>query len=238
MKKLYTGVWLCLLVGMTGPASGQAVATTGTDIKDEIEQVTKAAQVFREIMGAPDNAIPQRILDDADCIAVFPDVIKAAFGVGGRGGRGVAICRTANGWSAPAYLNVGGGSVGFQIGVESTDYVMLFMTPEGARSLIESNVKLGGSISVAAGPIGREAGAATDLKLNAQILSYSRSKGLFAGAALEGAVIETANNDMRDVYGPNVTARSVLFDGTVTAPRQLTEFAGTVEKYTPGMVRK
>ena len=238
MKKLYTGLSLCLLVALTGPAYGQAVATTGTDIKDEIEQVTKAAQVFREIMSAPDKAIPQRVLDDADCVAVFPDVIKAAFGIGGRGGRGVAICRTANGWSAPAYLNVGGGSVGFQIGVESTDYVMLFMTPEGARSLIESNVKLGGSISVAAGPVGREAGAATDVKMNAQILSYSRSKGLFAGASLEGAVIETADGDMRDVYGPNVTSRSVLFDGTVTAPKQLTAFANTVEKYTPGMVRK
>ena len=129
-------------------------------------------------------------------------------------------CRTADGWSAPAYLNVGGASFGFQIGVESTDYVMLFMTPESARSLLQNNIKLGGNISVAAGPIGREAGAETDLKLNAQILSYSRSKGLFAGAALEGAVIETADGDMRDVYGPNVTAKAVLFDGTVKAPRK------------------
>lgn len=238
MKKLYTGLCLCLVVGTAGLAHGQAVATTGTDIKDEIEQVTKAAQVFREIMSAPDKAIPRRILDDADCVAVFPQVIKAAFGIGGSGGRGVAICRTAKGWSAPAYLNVGGGSFGAQIGVESTDYVMLFMTPEGAKSLMETNVKLGGSISVAAGPVGREAGAATDLKLNAQILSYSRSKGLFAGAALEGAVVETANGDMRDVYGPSVTAKAVLFDGTVTAPAQLTAFAKTVETFTPGMVRR
>lgn len=238
MKNLYRGLSLCLFLGMTGPAYGQAVATTGTDIKDEVEQVTKAAQIFREIMSAPDKAIPQRILDDADCIAVFPTVIKAAFGIGGSGGRGVAICRTSAGWSAPAYLNLGGGSFGFQIGVESTDYVMLFMTPEGAKSLIETNVKLGGNVSVAAGPIGRDAGAATDAKMNAQILSYSRSKGLFAGAALEGAVIETADRDMQDVYGANVSARTVLFEGTVTAPKPLTEFANTVEKYTPGMVRK
>ena len=115
------------------------------------------------------------------------------------------------GWSAPAYLNVGGASFGLQIGAEATDYVMLFMTPESARSLLETNIKLGGNVSVAAGPIGREAGAATDLKLTSQILSYSRSKGLFAGAALEGAVIETADKDMRDVYGANVTAREVLF---------------------------
>ena len=120
-----------------------------------------------------------------------------------------------------------------QIGAESTDYVMLFMTPEGARSLIESNVKLGGSVSVAAGPVGREAGAATDVKLNAQILSYSRSKGLFAGAALEGAVIETANSDMNDVYGENVTAKAVLF-GNTPAPPELTAFAKTIESYTPG----
>ena len=235
MKKLYTGLCLCLVFGLTGVASGQIAATTGTDTKDEIEQVTKAARVFREIMSAPDKAIPQRVLDDADCIAVFPQVIKAAFGIGGRGGRGVAICRTAKGWSAPAYLNVGGGSFGAQIGIESTDYVMLFMTPESAKSLLQNNIKLGGNISVAAGPIGREAGAATDLKLNAQILSYSRSKGLFAGAALEGAVVETADGDMRDVYGPSATAKSVLFDGTVTAPAQLTAFAQTVETYTPGM---
>ena len=144
-------------------------------------------------MSAPDKAIPRGVLDDADCIAVFPQVIKAAFGIGGRGGRGVVVCRTANGWSAPAYLNIGGASFGFQIGAEATDYVMLFMTPESVRSLLESKIKLGGGVSVAAGPIGRQAEAATDLKLNAQILSYSRSKGLFAGVALEGAVIETAD---------------------------------------------
>jgi SH3 domain-containing YSC84-like protein 1 len=227
MKK-YLGLSVCLILGMTGGAFGQA-----KDTHDEIEQTTKAATVFREIMSAPDKAIPKRILDNADCVAVFPSVIKAAFGIGGRGGRGLAICRTASGWSAPAYLNVGGGSFGAQIGVESTDYVMLFMTPESARSLLQNNVKLGGSLSVAAGPVGREAGAATDLKLNAQILTYSRSKGLFAGAALEGAVIETADNDMRDVYGPNVTAKQVLFDGTVKPPMELTAFAKTVETHSP-----
>jgi len=233
MKNVYISLCLCLVLG-AGYASAQAVATTGADMKDEIEQVTKAAQVFQQIMSAPDKAIPKRVLDDADCIAVFPQVIKAAFGIGGRGGRGVAICRTATGWSAPAYLNLGGGSFGFQIGVESTDYVMLFMTPEGAKSLIESNFKVGGNVSVAGGPVGREAEAATDAKFNAQILSYSRSKGLFAGAALEGAVIETANGDMRDAYGANASAKAVLFDGTIKAPAQLTAFASTVEKYTPG----
>lgn len=229
MKKLYTILSLCLVLGMASAAVAQPAAR---DTHDEIEQITKAATIFKEIMSAPDKAIPRRILDDADCIAVFPQVIKAAFGIGGRGGRGVAVCRNDDGWSSPAFLNVGGASFGLQIGAESTDYVMLFMTTEGARSLMETNVKLGGSVSVAAGPIGREAEAATDLKLNAQILSYSRSKGLFAGAALEGAVIETAGNDMRDVYGENGSARSVLFGGT-KAPQEMTALAKTIEGYAP-----
>ncbi|MGH6619606.1 MAG: lipid-binding SYLF domain-containing protein, partial [Alphaproteobacteria bacterium] len=135
-------------------------------------------------------------------------------------------------WSAPAFLNIGGASFGFQIGAESTDYIMLFMTPESARSLLESNIKLGGSVSVAGGPVGREAEAATDLRLNAQILSYSRSKGLFAGAALEGAVIETADNDMKDVYGANGSAKSVLFAG-MAAPPEMTAFSKTIESFTP-----
>lgn len=231
MKRLFVGLTVCLAM-----AAGQAQAQTAAkDNHDEIEQTAKAAQIFREIMTAPDKAIPKSVLDNADCVAVFPQVVKAAFVVGGRGGRGVVTCRTGSGWSAPAYLNIGGGSFGFQIGVESTDYVMLFMTPESAKSLLESNVKLGGTLSAAAGPVGREAGAATDLKLNAQILTYSRSKGLFAGAALEGAVVETANNDMRDVYGPNVTSREVLFGGT-KPPQEVTAFAKTVESYTPAVV--
>lgn len=229
MKKIYMGLSLCLALGMAGTTSAQ---TAAKDTHDEIEQTTKAAQVFREVMSAPDKAIPQRILDNADCVAVFPSVIKAAFGIGGRGGRGVVVCRHGEGWSAPAYLNVGGASFGVQIGVESTDYVMLFMTPESARSLLQNNIKLGGNVSVAAGPIGREAGAETDLKLKAQILSYSRSKGLFAGAALEGAVVETANGDMKDVYGPNATAKSVLFDASVKAPQEVTAFAKTIESFT------
>src|SRR5215203_3547375 len=229
MKKLYTSISLCLVLGMAATGNAQSGAK---DIHDEIEQTTKAATIFREIMSAPDKAIPRRILDDADCIAVFPQVIKAAFVVGGGGGRGVVVCRTASGWSAPAFLNVGGASFGLQIGAESTDYVMLFMTPESARSLLESNVKLGGSVSVAAGPIGREAEAATDAKMNAQILSYSRSKGLFAGMALEGAVIETANKDMQDVYGEGATSKSVLFDAA-NVPQEMTAFSKTIEGYAP-----
>jgi lipid-binding SYLF domain-containing protein len=194
-----------LMVGVTGTAFAQTA-----DIKDEVEQSDKAARVFTEIMGAPDRAIPQNILDSAQCVAVFPSVIKAAFGIGGRGGRGLASCRTADGWSAPAYFKLGGGSFGFQIGVESTDLVMLFMTDDGINSLLRSKFELGADASVAAGPVGRQAGASTDLKLNSQILSYSRGKGLFAGVALNGAVIESADDDMRDVYGAGVTAKEAL----------------------------
>ena len=232
MKRIFLSLPVCLVVGMVGSAAAQ---TAAKDFHDEIEQTTKASQIFRAVMSAPDKGIPQRVLDDADCIAVFPQVIKAAFGIGGRGGRGVVVCRNANSWSAPAYLNLGGASFGFQIGAESTDYVMLFMTPDSAKSLLESKVKLGGNISIAAGPIGREAGADTDLKLNSQILSYSRSKGLFAGAALEGAVIETADSDMKDVYGPNMTSRQVLFGGT-KAPEEVTALAKTIESFTHAAV--
>ena len=228
MKTWSMNLSLCLILGAVTAGFAQSAAP---DTHDEIEQTTKAATIFREVMSAPDKAIPRNILDNADCVAVFPQVFKAAFGIGGSGGRGVVVCRQAGGWSAPAFLNVGGASFGFQIGAEATDYVMLFMTPDSARSLLETNLKLGGNLSVAAGPIGRDAGAATDLKLNAQILSYSRSKGLFAGAALEGAVIETAKGDMRDVYGASATARSVLFGGAA-APQAMTAFAKTIESFT------
>lgn len=194
------------------------------DIKDEVEQSQKAARVFQEIMSAPDKAIPADVLSNAKCVAVFPEVVKAAFGVGGRGGRGVASCRTPQGWSAPAYFGLGGGSFGFQIGVEVTDFIMLFMGDDGMNSLLSSKVELGGDASVAAGPVGREAGAATDAKFNSQILSYSRSKGLFAGVALKGTVIETHDDDMRDAYGPGTTAKDVLKDNKPTAAAGIRAF--------------
>ncbi len=231
MKKLFVSLPICLVVGMAGTAFVQAA----NDIHDEIEHTAKAAQVFREVMSAPDKAIPKEILGNADCVAVFPSLKKAAFIFGGGGGKGVVACRSANGWSAPAFLKMGGGSFGAQIGVESTDLIMLFMTPDSARSLLGSHVKLGGSLSVAAGPVGRQAGAATDAKMNAQILSYSRNKGLFAGASLDGTVLETADHEMENVYGPNVTAREVLF-GAVKAPAEVTTFAKTLQTYSPAAV--
>src|SRR5499425_1266886 len=150
----------------------------GKRLEDEAEQSSKAAKVLREIMDTPDKEIPEDLLDKAECVAVFPGVIKAGFIVGGRGGRGVLSCRTPDGWSAPVYLNLGGGSIGLQIGAQSTDFVMLFMNRSGVDKLLSDKFEIGAYASVAAGPVGRQAGASTDIKLNAQILSYSRSKGL------------------------------------------------------------
>ena len=201
------------------------------DLEDEVGQSEKAARVFREIMDAPDKGIPLDLLENAECVAVFPSVIQAGFILGGRGGRGVASCRTARGWSAPAFFTLGGGSVGFQIGGQSTDFVMLFMNTDGLNSLLSNEFTLGGDASVAAGPVGRQAGASTDLKLTAKILSYSRSMGLFAGLELKGVVIKPATDDMRDVYGSGVTAKEVLKDNKVTAPPAVRAFPTVLGSY-------
>jgi lipid-binding SYLF domain-containing protein len=216
---------LVLLLGIVGWAQGK--------LKDEVNQSQKAAKVFNEIMSAPDKQIPDDILAKAECVAVFPDVLKAGFIIGGRGGRGVASCRTARGWSAPAYFNLGGGSIGLQIGAQSTDFVLLFMDKGGLDSLLSDKFELGGDASVAAGPVGRQAGASTDLKLDAKILSYSRSKGLFAGLELKGVVIKPDKDDMRDVYGKGVTAREALKDNKVNAPAVVLAFPNTLERYSP-----
>ena len=228
MRAVIRPIAALLFLALAYPAFAQEKAA---DIEDEIEQSTKAAEAFSEIMSAPDKAIPKDVLDDAECVAVFPTVVKAAFVVGGRGGRGVASCRTTEGWSAPAYFNLGGGSFGFQIGVSATDLVMLFMNEEGMKSLLGSKFELGGDASVAAGPVGRQTGATTDAAMNAKILSYSRSKGVFAGVSLKGAVIEPADDDMRDVYGESVTAKAVLSGAELAAPLPVKAFPNALNRY-------
>ena len=166
------------------------------------EQANKAAKVFRQIMSTPERAIPRDLIDKAEAVAVFPDVIKAGFLlVGGRGGRGVISRRIPGGWSAPAFFNLGGGSFGPQIGASSTDFVLLFMNKDAVNGLLEDKFEIGGEGSIAAGPVGRVAGASTDIQLRAAILSYSRSKGLFAGLELKGVVINPDNKDNEAVYG-------------------------------------
>ncbi len=212
---------LSLMLGVVGVAK---------DSDDAASQAAKAAKVFNEIMGTPDKAIPSAVLDKAVCVAVFPQVIKAGFVIGGRGGRGVASCRTRAGWSAPAYFNMKGGSFGLQIGAQATDFVLLFMNDNGMTSLLKNKFEMGGDASVAAGPVGREAGASTDLQLNAQILSYSRSKGLFAGLELKGTVISLDESDMKGAYGEGVAAEAVL-KGQKAAPATVKVFPNTLMKY-------
>ncbi len=205
-------------------------ALLARDPEDAAKQAAKASKVFQEIMSAPDRAIPASVLDKAQCVAVFPQVLKAGFIVGGRGGRGVASCRVASGWSDPAYFDLKGGSFGLQIGAQATDFVLLFMNHDGMRSLVNSKFELGGDASVAAGPVGRQAGASTDLKLDEQILSYSRSKGLFAGVELKGAVISLDDSDMESAYGEGVKAEEVL-TGKKTGPAAVKVYPNTLARY-------
>ena len=179
-----------------------APAQTGKSrTRDAARHAGAAAETFTEIMNVKDKAIPKEMLDAAEAIAVFPGVIKAAFLVGGRGGQGVISRRVKGGWSAPAFFNLSGGSFGPQIGAQKTDYVLLIMNQSGLDGLLKDKFELGGEASIAAGPVGREAAASTNPRLDAGILSYSRSKGAFIGAALKGAVI-TPDNDLNEaVYG-------------------------------------
>jgi len=203
----------------------------GKDYRDAVSQSEKAAQVFREIMRAPDKAVPQDILDGAECVAVFPQVLKAGFVVGARGGRGVASCRTQNGWSAPAFFNLKGGSIGLQIGAQSTDFVLLFMNKNGLNRLMGDKFEVGGDASVAAGPVGRQAGASTNIRMDAEILSYSRSRGLFAGLELKGVAITLDDDDMIAVYGEGAKAKQVLLDGGSSAPAGVRAYPSTLWGY-------
>lgn len=200
-------------------------------LKDAANESAKAAEALREIMNTPDKAIPSDILDKAECVAVFPHTIKGGFIIGAQKGEGVVSCRTGNGWSAPVFLDMSGGSIGAQIGGQSTDYVLLFMNKSGVDHLLLNKFSLGGEASVAAGPVGREAGASTDWKLNAEILSYSRSKGLFAGVELKGVHISTDGSDMRDVYGEGVNSKEVLLEGRRTAPDAVQAFPRELARF-------
>jgi SH3 domain-containing YSC84-like protein 1 len=217
----------CLALAVSTVVQGQVE----NNLHEGIKQSGKAAHVFREIMDVPDKSIPLDLLDGAACVAVFPSVFNAGFLFGGGGGRGVVSCRTAKAWSAPAFFNLGGGGFDLQAGAQSTDFVMLFMNEDGLNSLLSDQFTVGRDVSVAAGPIGRQAGASADLQLNAQILSYSRSKGIFAGLELEGVVIKLDKDVMQDVYGEGVTAKEVLTKNKVTAPVAVWAFPITLWYY-------
>jgi lipid-binding SYLF domain-containing protein len=198
-----------LLLGFVTPASAQQERERNTKkARAAAEQSAKAARVFDQIMGTREKSIPRDLLDRAEAVAVFPSVIKAGFIVGGRGGRGVISRRVAGGWSAPAFFDLAGGSIGLQIGASSTDFILLFMNEHAVESLLGDKFEIGAEGSAAAGPVGRSASASTDARMNAQILSYSRSKGAFAGLELKGVVIKPDNEDNHQVYG--MSARDIL----------------------------
>jgi lipid-binding SYLF domain-containing protein len=201
--------------------------------KDATRHSSDAAKVFTEIMNVRERAIPKELLDKAEAIAVFPGVIKAAFIFGGKGGQGVISRRIRNGWTAPAFFNLSGGSFGAQIGATKTDYVLLIMNQDGLNGLLKDKFEIGGEVGVAAGPVGREAAASTNPRLDAGILSYSRSKGAFIGAALKGAVI-SPDNDLNEAVYEDKKAKDVLTNNSMTLsqmPAGVRIFPRTLARY-------
>jgi lipid-binding SYLF domain-containing protein len=191
------------------------------------DRLDKAGAVLREIMAAPDNGIPEEVLEHAKCVAVVPHMIKGGFVFGAQNGRGVATCRTSDGWSAPAFFAITGGSWGLQIGLEGVDLVMIIQNEKGMQQLLASKFQLGADASAAAGPVGRHASAETNWKLETEILTYSRAKGAFAGLTLNGASIRRDDDSMKAIYGRHVTTRSVL-TGKVAAPAAAESFLSAV----------
>jgi SH3 domain-containing YSC84-like protein 1 len=189
--------------------------------RKESERLENCGVVIKEVMDIPDN-IPEDLIDKTDCIIVFPSVLKAAFIVGGSYGRGAMTCRSGEHftgpWSAPTMMALEGGSFGLQLGGQATDFVLLVMNPRGAHSILSSKVKLGGDASVAAGPLGRTANASTDVTMRAEVLSYSRNRGLFAGLSLEGSTVRPDNDGNERIYGKKVEAESIVFKGAVAVP--------------------
>ncbi len=194
------------------------------------DRVASAGTILDEIQGAPDQRIPEEVLGSAECVAVVPSLLNGGFVFGGRYGKGVASCRTEKGWSAPAFFVIGGGSFGLQIGGQATDVIMLIMNKNGMDNLLSSKFKLGGDASAAAGPVGRHAAADTDWKMRAEVLTYSRSRGLFAGLELNGAVIKQDKDSTREFYGRMVPFRTSL-KGEIEAPKGAYPFLSTLAKW-------
>jgi lipid-binding SYLF domain-containing protein len=201
----------------------------GSAREDATERLENATNVLHEIMAMPDKGVPEEVLEHAKCIAVVPHLVKAGFIFGGKGGKGIATCRTANGWSAPAFITISGGSWGLQIGVEAVDLVMIIQNEKGVQKLLSSNFQIGADASAAAGPVGRHAQAGTDWKLDTEILTYSRAKGVFAGITLEGASIRQDSDSRRAIYGRNVTTRALLL-GKVPAPPAAQPFLAEIRR--------
>ena len=199
----------------------------GSAREDATERLENATNVVHEIMAMPDKGIPEEVLEHAKCIAVVPHMVKGGFIFGAKGGKGVATCRTANGWSSPAFITISGGSWGLQIGVEAVDVVLIVQNERGMQKLLSSNFHVGGDASAAAGPVGRHAEAGTDWKMDTEILTYSRAKGVFAGLTLEGASIRQDTDSRHAIYGRNVTTRALLL-GKVSGPSVVQPFLAAI----------
>jgi SH3 domain-containing YSC84-like protein 1 len=226
MKKLI----VCFMVSLF------SLSAFAANDEREADRVKDAGDVLKEILNIPDD-IPQDLLDKAECVVVLPSVKKGAFGIGGSYGRGVMICRGGEHykgrWGAPALYALEGISIGFQLGGQATDFVLLVMNPKGARSLLTSKVKLGADASAAAGPKGRTAEGATDIVMNAEILSYSRNKGLFAGVSLEGSTLRSDGSANEHLYGRKLTAKEIIRGGKVGVPASAHELVSLLDKKSP-----
>ena len=222
MKKLLILLMMLVMGSLAFAASAR---------EETVDRLEMASGVLHQLMDAPDKGIPQEVLDNAKCILVVPHLVKGGFIVGAKHGRGVATCRTSSGWSAPAFVTVGGGSWGLQIGVEGVDLVMLVMNEKGLQHLLSSKFQITGEGSAAAGPVGRHASAGTDWKLDTEMLTYSRSKGAFAGLTLEGAVIDKDEDSTEAMYGHDASYKSIL-SGKVPAPPSTEAFLHTVAQVT------
>jgi lipid-binding SYLF domain-containing protein len=199
----------------------------GSERQDAVDRLNNAATVLHEIMDAPDQRIPERIMKRAKCVAVIPHLMKGGFVFGAEHGKGVATCRTAKGWSAPAFIKIGGGSWGTQIGVEAIDLVMVIRSEKGMQKLLSSKFEIGRDASAAVGPVGRHSSENTDVKLNVMILTYSRAKGAFLGLTFVGALVRADNDSRHAMYGPRVTTRATLL-GRVAAPPAAEPFLDAV----------
>jgi lipid-binding SYLF domain-containing protein len=227
MKKTMAFTVTALFMALALPTSAQ---------EKEKERVESAGTVMKEILNAPDS-IPQSVLDKADCVVVLPSVKKFALGIGGSYGRGVMTCRGGKEfrgkWGAPTMMALEGASVGFQLGGEATDFVLLLMSSKSATSILASKVKLGGDASAAAGPVGRTASAETDVTMQAEILTYSRAKGLFAGVSLEGSTLRPDNDANKDLYGKKIEAKEIVMEGSVKSPQCASALLSTLDKASP-----
>jgi lipid-binding SYLF domain-containing protein len=225
MKKTLLGLSVALALAV--PALAQ---------DKEQDRVENAGKVMKEILNAPDS-IPQSVLDKADCVVILPSVLKFAIGFGGSYGRGVMTCRGGKDfrghWGAPSMIALEGGSAGLQLGGNATDFVLLLMSPRSASSILTSKVKLGGDASAAAGPVGRTASAETDVTMRAEILSYSRARGLFAGISLEGSTLRPDNGANKNLYGKDVSAKSIVFNHAVPVPACAKDLLATLQKASP-----